>query len=58
MPPAANTHTAVSLREAAAIGYHSEDDAELFAAEVVGELSRRDLGGTFCECPLGQPNPL
>ncbi|MBF6060374.1 NAD(P)-dependent oxidoreductase [Nocardia terpenica] len=54
----ANTRTVVSLHEAAAIGYHSEDDAELYAAEVPPGKLPDYLGGTFCECPLGQPNPL
>jgi NADP-dependent aldehyde dehydrogenase len=58
----ANTRVAVSLREATELGYHSEDDSEQFAAEILASREPAQaplyLGGPFTETPLGKPNPL
>ncbi|GAA0270255.1 NAD(P)-dependent oxidoreductase [Cryptosporangium japonicum] len=48
----ANTRRWWSLAEGEAIGYHPQDDAEVFAAEVTGDPT--DLvGGPFTTAPLG-----
>ncbi len=53
-----NTRRWWSLDEGKAIGYHPEDDAEVFAADLAGqvpdELGQRYVGGYFCELPLGE----
>ncbi|MFI7667365.1 NAD-dependent epimerase/dehydratase family protein [Nocardia sp. NPDC049526] len=56
----ANTRAVVSLREAEALGYRSQDDAEQFATDIpsVGEPGPWLIGGPFVETPLGKPNPL
>ncbi|WP_067886276.1 NAD-dependent epimerase/dehydratase family protein [Nocardia vaccinii] len=54
----ANTRAVVSQSAGEQIGYHSLDDAEVFADQVPpGELPGY-LGGAFCDIPLGQHNPL
>lgn len=55
-----NTRRTVSLAEAVAIGYRSEDDAERFAdpSMTTHGSDSHYLGGTrFCDGPLGVPNP-
>lgn len=59
----ANTRAAVSLSEAMELGYRSADDAEQFAAEILGRDPGHAtgpiyVGGPFVETPLGKPNPL
>lgn len=54
-----NTRRLVSLAEAEQLGYHPEDDAERFAAEVTPNKpgTERDyLGASFTTLPLGQPD--
>jgi NADP-dependent aldehyde dehydrogenase len=58
-----NTRRWWSLAEAEAIGYHSEEDAEQFAADRIAKFGEPDhteplhdlVGGAFCAAPLGKP---
>jgi uronate dehydrogenase len=56
-----NTRRFLSLAEAEALGYRSQDNAEKFAGEFAdrpapaGEAARY-VGGPFCTTPLGVPN--
>lgn len=55
-----NTRRTVSLSEAEALGYKSQDDAERFAEPTMtthGADSRYLGGARFCEGQLGVPNP-
>jgi nucleoside-diphosphate-sugar epimerase len=55
-----NTRRIYSLAEAQALGYHSLDDAEKFAAEITEPApsgpAARYVGGPFTTAPLGIPN--
>lgn len=55
-----NTRRWWSLAEGEAIGYHPQDDAEEFAAEVLAAADPGEVvdlvGGGFTTTPLGQPN--
>lgn len=59
-----NTRRVYSLREAEELGYHSKDDAEVFAEELIakhGEPTTTGpnyLGGPFTTTELGLPNPM
>jgi uronate dehydrogenase len=59
-----NTRRVCSLREAEALGYRSLDNAESFAAKIMGDQppSTPDgpvfMGGGFTTAPLGVHNPL
>ncbi|MGH8876700.1 MAG: NAD-dependent epimerase/dehydratase family protein [Stackebrandtia sp.] len=59
-----NTRRWFSLAEGQAIGYHPEDDAETYAAELIAEHGEPDftsdaelnrVGGAWCEVELGKP---
>jgi uronate dehydrogenase len=60
----ANTRRVCSLREAEELGYRPQDDAEAFAAKILGDQppSTPDgpvfVGGGFTTAPLGVHNPL
>jgi nucleoside-diphosphate-sugar epimerase len=57
-----NTRRWWSLAEGEAIGYHPQDDSEIFAAELLGDAiddgpqgpEERLAGGKFCFTPLGK----
>ncbi|TQL67591.1 NAD-dependent epimerase/dehydratase family protein [Nocardioides albertanoniae] len=57
-----NTRSWWSLAAGEAIGYHPQDDSEVYAAELLGDavddepqgLEERLAGGKFCLTPLGQ----
>jgi NADP-dependent aldehyde dehydrogenase len=52
----ANTRRWWSLEAGEAIGYHPQDDAEAFAAEIAGTSDDESLaGGAFTRVPLGEP---
>lgn len=60
-----NTRRFCSLREAAELGYKSEDNAEQFAAEILAKVGQPKpaadpeyIGGGFTTVPLGVHNPL
>jgi NADP-dependent aldehyde dehydrogenase len=59
-----NTRRVCSLSEAEALGYRSQDNAEMFAAKILGDQppSTPDgpvfVGGSFTTAPLGVHNPL
>ena len=58
-----NTRRWWSLAEGEAIGYHPQDDAEVFADKLIAEHGEPDLtdpvmrriGGQWCDVPLGEP---
>ncbi|MEI7059284.1 NAD(P)-dependent oxidoreductase [Nocardioides sp. CCNWLW239] len=58
-----NTRNWWSLEAGEAIGYHPQDDSEIFAAELLGDgvddgpqgPEERLAGGKFCFTPLGEP---
>lgn len=56
----ANTRSIFSLAEAETLGYHSRDNAEVYADQLApGEVTpERYVGGGFCTAPLGAPNPM
>ncbi|MEV0649437.1 NAD(P)-dependent oxidoreductase [Phytomonospora sp. NPDC050363] len=59
-----NTRGWYSLAEGEAIGYHPQDDSEVYAEELIarfGPLDEDDpelrrVGGNWCSIPLGEPN--
>ena len=59
----ANTRRWWSLKAGEQVGYHPLDDAEVFAAELIGKFGEADLsepahqlvGGGLCASPLGVP---
>ena len=58
-----NTRRVYSLAEAEALGYRSEDDAEIFADQMSeldppSGIEAEMVGGGFCTTPLGEANPL
>ncbi|WP_222854121.1 NAD-dependent epimerase/dehydratase family protein [Fodinicola acaciae] len=58
-----NTRGYVSLAEAEALGYKSQDDSEVFAAEILASDTAAHpenevIGGGFTITPLGEANPL
>jgi len=58
-----NTRRVYSLAEAEALGYQSEDNAEVYAEQLADKpmptgIAGEHLGGPFCTAPLGVFNPL
>jgi len=59
----ANTRRWWSLKAGEQVGYHPADDAEVYAAELIGRFGEADLsepahhlvGGGLCASPLGVP---
>jgi hypothetical protein len=52
----ANTRRWWSLEAGEAIGYHPQDDAEVFAADLADTSDDESLaGGAFTRVPLGEP---
>ena len=58
-----NTRRWLSLAAGEAIGYHPQDDAEVYAAELIAEHGEPDfetdpvltrIGGQWCDIPLGE----
>ncbi|MER7559275.1 NAD(P)-dependent oxidoreductase [Nocardioides sp. NPDC126508] len=49
-----NTRRWWSLAEGEAIGYHPQDDSEIYAAEIPQGPEERLAGGKFCSTPLGE----